>query len=746
VTSRKPASANPDRSPWLHELVAVLRQPAVILDNARRILIANGEFYHLLAATPQDAVGRHLQDFGDRLPTAADLNAFLDSAVSGSAVLDHGLEAAGSSKAQPSLTLRAWPLSADLANDSILVLVDERPPSRLGREPDASDNRPAPDDQESSIGAVNHAIRQPLQTLSLLGGILRVRGEHAHLSHLSHLMTPLEEAIEAISGILDTASAMDELAHRSIVPVFTSFPINVVLARLRAEMAYHAASKGVTWRVVASSARVHSDRQLVTLCLRVLLVAAMTLVSRGKVLLGCRRRGDRIVLQIWVAGAASAPEQQRLILERFHRPAQSSRHGRRQREELVKLISDSLGIGVKTRVHPGNGLIFSAEVPAESPSGLTRFQPFPRPRGTILICSENARATDALRQYLHEMGHETYVTSIDDGLKSLNSMTGGMRPELAIIDLQQDHQRWKGVVSSIRWSLGWQIPVIVIRDGASDDEHIADASDAIMYLPRPARPDELEPLVGSLVLLARQRAANLARADSYSVQQTVFVIDDDGVLRDAVRDVLEQRGRTVQAFRDGESFLESRGRSEHGCIIIDDKLPGISGVELLERLSSDGVKLPAIMITGHGDISTAVRAMKAGAIDYIEKPIRYETLIMAVEQALKAERVASDSEVRQKALATRMVGLTPREVQVMELVVAGRSSKNIAQALSISQRTVEHHRAAIMKRVGATSLPELIKIVTQLQASNGSLTALAVSTQPSAKESSKVRRSSKAKA
>jgi two-component system CheB/CheR fusion protein len=288
--------------------------------------------------------------------------------------------------------------------------------------------------------------------------------------------------------------------------------------------------------------------------------------------------------------------------------------------------------------------------------------------------------------------------------------------------------------------------VIVIRDGASDEESISDASDAVTYLPRPVRPDELEPLVSSLVLLARQRAANLARADSYPVQQTVFVIDDDGVLRDAVRDVLEQRGRTVQAFRDGESFLESRVRSEHGCIIVDDKLPGISGVELLERLTSDGVKLPAIMITGHGDISTAVRAMKAGAIDYIEKPIRYETLIMAVEQALKAERVASDSQVRQKALATRMVGLTPREIQVMELVVAGRSSKNIAQALSISQRTVEHHRAAIMKRVGATSLPELIKIVTQLQASNGSLAALAFSTEPSAKESSKVRRSSKAKA
>ena len=743
MTSRKPARANSDRSPWLHELVAILRQPAVILDNARRILIANGEFYHLLGATPQDAVGRHLQDFGDRLPSAADLNAFLDSAGSGAAELDHWLGAAGSSKAQPSLTLRASPLSADVANDGILVLVDERPLSRPGREPDAKDNRPARHDQESSIGAVNHAIRQPLQTLSLLGGILRARGENAHLSHL---MTPLEEAIEAISGILDTASAMDELTHRSIVPVFTSFPINVVLARLRAEMAYHAASKGVTWRVVASSARVHSDRQLVTLCLRLLLVAAMTLVSRGKVLLGCRRRGDRLVLQIWVAGAASAPEQQRLVLERFHRPPQMSRHAPRHGEELVKLISDSLGLGVKTRVHPGNGLVFSAEVPADNLSDVARFQPSTRPRGTILICSESPRATEALEQYLHEMGHETHMTSIDDGLKSLNSMTGGMRPELAIVDLQQDHQRWKGVVSSIRWSLGWQIPVIVIRDGASDEESISDASDAVTYLPRPVRPDELEPLVSSLVLLARQRAANLARADSYPVQQTVFVIDDDGVLRDAVRDVLEQRGRTVQAFRDGESFLESRVRSEHGCIIVDDKLPGISGVELLERLTSDGVKLPAIMITGHGDISTAVRAMKAGAIDYIEKPIRYETLIMAVEQALKAERVASDSEVRQKALATRMVGLTPREIQVMELVVAGRSSKNIAQALSISQRTVEHHRAAIMKRVGATSLPELIKIVTQLQASNGSLAALAFSTEPSAKESSKVRRSSKAKA
>jgi two-component system CheB/CheR fusion protein len=195
------------------------------------------------------------------------------------------------------------------------------------------------------------------------------------------------------------------------------------------------------------------------------------------------------------------------------------------------------------------------------------------------------------------------------------------------------------------------------------------------------------------------------------------VVDDDAVLRDAVCDVLHHQGQTVEAFSNSESFLEAYNHNRRGCLVIDNQLPGMAGVEVLERLKAEGSTLPSIMVTGHGDISTAVRALKAGAVDYIEKPISYESLLTTIERALEIDRGAAETLTRRRELVARIRELTPRERQVMDLVVAGRSSKNIAQILKISQRTVENHRAGIMKRAGAASLPDLIRIVMQLQLS-----------------------------
>ena len=125
----------------------------------------------------------------------------------------------------------------------------------------------------------------------------------------------------------------------------------------------------------------------------------------------------------------------------------------------------------------------------------------------------------------------------------------------------------------------------------------------------------------------------------------------------------------------------------------------MTGVELLERLKADGATLPSIMITGHGDTSTAVRSLKAGAIDYLEKPISYEALLTAVERALAIDRGSADAMVKRRELTARLAELTPRERQVMDLVVAGQSSKSIARILGISQRTVENHRFNIRKKL-----------------------------------------------
>jgi two-component system CheB/CheR fusion protein len=149
--------------------------------------------------------------------------------------------------------------------------------------------------------------------------------------------------------------------------------------------------------------------------------------------------------------------------------------------------------------------------------------------------------------------------------------------------------------------------------------------------------------------------------------------------------------------------------------VVDDKLPGLRGVELLERLKVEGATLPAIMITGHGDIATAVRAMRVGAIDYIEKPVHHGRLLSAIDHAFDIDKGFADIFARRQELAARYATLTQRERQVLDLVAKGASSKSIARTLDISQRTVENHRAAAMKRMGATSLSDLIRAVMELR-------------------------------
>jgi two-component system, chemotaxis family, CheB/CheR fusion protein len=189
-----------------------------------------------------------------------------------------------------------------------------------------------------------------------------------------------------------------------------------------------------------------------------------------------------------------------------------------------------------------------------------------------------------------------------------------------------------------------------------------------------------------------------------------FVVDDDNLVREAIRAVLEDDGRVVETYPSCEAFLEGFHPDRPVCLLIDAYLPAMSGLELLEKLHIDGHSLPAIMITGNADVPMAIKAMKAGALDFIEKPIGREELLASIERALE---LSHDSEKLMEWRATaagHLAGLTTRQRDVMERVLAGQPSKNIAADLGISQRTVENHRAGIMKRTGAKSLPALARL------------------------------------
>ena len=181
-------------------------------------------------------------------------------------------------------------------------------------------------------------------------------------------------------------------------------------------------------------------------------------------------------------------------------------------------------------------------------------------------------------------------------------------------------------------------------------------------------------------------------------------------MREAIREVLEDDGRTVEDYATCEAFLEAYHPGRDACLLIDAYLPGMSGLELLQRLHDAGHRLPAIMITGNSDVPMAVQAMKAGAADFIEKPISRGELLASIERALEQSRDSSKLAAWQEAAAKHVAGLTPRQRQIMDLVLAGHPSKNIAADLGISQRTVENHRASIMKKTGSKSLPALARL------------------------------------
>jgi len=191
----------------------------------------------------------------------------------------------------------------------------------------------------------------------------------------------------------------------------------------------------------------------------------------------------------------------------------------------------------------------------------------------------------------------------------------------------------------------------------------------------------------------------------------VYIVDDEVSIRDSLAMLLRSVGLASQKFADAKSFLAAHKPRLHACLIVDVRMPGMSGIELQEALRARDADLPVIIITGHGDIAMAVRAMKAGAADFIEKPFHDQTLLDAVHRALaRSAEAGSTPAVDHADLQARYDALTPREREVMTLVVEGRPNKVIATRLGLSTRTVEVHRAKAMEKMGAASLADLVRM------------------------------------
>jgi len=197
---------------------------------------------------------------------------------------------------------------------------------------------------------------------------------------------------------------------------------------------------------------------------------------------------------------------------------------------------------------------------------------------------------------------------------------------------------------------------------------------------------------------------------------TIFVVDDDEGVRNSLRFLLKSVGLMTRALSSASEFLDSYRPSQPGCLVLDVRMPGMSGLELQEQLNLRGATIPVIFITGHGDVPMAVEAMQHGAFDFLQKPFRDQDLIDRIQRALARDAKSRTALAQHAKIRRRIESLTPREREVLALVTRGMPNKVMAAELGVSQRTVEIHRARVMEKSGAASLAQLVRMVMDLEA------------------------------
>ncbi len=195
-----------------------------------------------------------------------------------------------------------------------------------------------------------------------------------------------------------------------------------------------------------------------------------------------------------------------------------------------------------------------------------------------------------------------------------------------------------------------------------------------------------------------------------SSEPTVFVADDDQAMRNSLKWLIESVAMRVETYSSAKDFINNYYPGRSGCLLLDVRMPGMSGLELQQYLNEQQIQIPIIIITGHGDVPMAVRAMKAGAVDFIQKPFNDEFLLDSIRNAMTLDEKMRNLQSHRAEIAQRLEQLTPRELEVMAMVTDGKSNKEIANALDVSSKTVEAHRARVMEKMQASSLADLVRM------------------------------------
>ncbi len=577
------------------------------------------------------------------------------------------------------------------------------------------------------LAAASHDLRQPLQTLSLLQGLL---AKTAQGDKAQSLIARQDDTLGSMTAMLDALLDINQIEAGVVKAELRRFSIGELLVRKRSEFAYAATAKGIQLRVVDCAQEVYSDPRLLRQMIRNLLSNALKYTQAGKILLGCRRRGPMLSIEVWDTGIGMPAGELQAIFEEYHQLGNDARERSRGLGlglSIVQRLGLLLGHQIRVQSREGHGSMFAIEIPfaarlapSQTPAPVTPVRAATvaeHPRSTILIIEDDPDLCDLLGLLLESEGYQ--VLAARDGPSALKLVQDGSAPHLVLADFNlPGGLNGLQTVSRIRQTTAPALPAIILTGDISTQTRRTVMAERCTQLNKPAKREDLIRTVAALLVAKPEHPPRIAEPPEAAEREaltadrtsSVFVIDDDAGIRAAIRSVLEEDGRAVEAFADGEAFLAAHPQDGPGCLLIDAYLPGMKGLDLLRHLQNAGSRMPAIMITGRSDVAMAVQAMKAGASDFIEKPVGRDDLLASIDRALGQARDKGKQVVWREDAARKFGSLTPRQHQIMIRVVAGQPSKNIAADLAISQRTVENHRASIMRKTGATSLPALARL------------------------------------
>ena len=590
------------------------------------------------------------------------------------------------------------------------------------------------------IAAASHDLRQPLQTMALLGGVLAktVKDEASR-----NAVEQLRETCEAMGEIINSLLDLDRLDSGRMEPDITAFPVEQVLKRLRSQFAYAAMERRLELRAVSSSAIAWSDPHRLERLIGNLLSNAIKYTEPGgRVLIGCRWRGSNLRIEVWDTGIGMPEDQLDGVFEEYRRldPTGSREpvSGVGLGLTIVKRLSELLQHRIEVRSTPGRGSMFSVEVPLARTIKSGREQrkigsgdtsSNSKPQISVLLVEDEAGPRESLRLLLELNGYAVHAVATAN--EALDHDSYAFAPRLVIADNQLGvDMTGLQLIQRLRGMTKWDFPAIVMTGDSSSETREAVESAGCRYETKPVNANHLLSVIGGLVgdgagtpasdaSLAIPVPATMPEARPSS-GHTIFVVDDDHEIRMSIHSLLTASGHHVDVFATAESFLEAHtGEARRGCLVLDIGLPGMSGLQMLEQLKAEGVNLPVVVVTGRHDVSLAVKAMRAGAVDFLEKPLAPDRLLDAVERALKDSTPNSTAPERSGIVEmpeNPFACLTPREHEVLGLVADGKLNKQIAFQLGLSQRTVENYRARAMQKIGIRSLAELVRLAMAAEA------------------------------